>query len=145
MLIHPVVQQLNSIVSIVLQPSFNGDANDATDKQRIAAYGDPKVNMGGVFVDPLDSTFTFNIMATEYWKGISTELPLNTVKFMTQLPSSVIGQPPASQGPLDCLTSDPVRAATVWTSVMQTRCGAALTTLRAKTPPQLSTLPDAHI
>ena len=144
MLIHPLVQQLNSIVSVTLQATFMGDATDSTDKQRIAAYGDPKVNMGGVFVDP-NSTFTFSLMAAEYWKGITTELSVNTVKFMTQLPAPVAGQPTPKQGPLDCLTSDPVLAATIWTSVMQTNCAAAMANLRAKTPPQLTSLPDATV
>ena len=144
MLIHPLVQQLNSVVSVTLQPSFVGDSTDTTDKQRIAAYGDPKVNLGGSFTDPSDS-FTFTMLSAEYWKGISTELNCNTARFMTQLPPSIPGQPTPKQGPLDCITSDPVHAATYWTTAMQTACGVTMNALRAKTPPQLSSLPDATV
>ena len=144
MLIHPVVTQLNSVVSVTLQASFNGAGTDVTDKQRISAYGDPKVNMGGAYVDPM-SPFTFNMMAAEYWKGITTEMSLNTANFMTQLPVGIPGQPVPKQGPLDCITSDPVLAATLWTAAVQVACGSSMTVLRAKTPPQLSTLPDANV
>lgn len=144
MLIHPVVQQLNSIVNVTLQASFPGDPTDPTDKQRIAAYGDPKVNMGGLFTDP-SSSFTFSMLASEYWKGITTELASCPAKFMTQLPVAVTGQPAPKQGPLDCITSDPVQAATVWASQMQLICSSAMQTLRLKTPPQLTSLPDATV
>ena len=144
MLIHPIVVHLNSIVNVTLQASFDGSASDPTDKARISAYGDPKVNMGGSYVDP-HSPFTFNMMAAEYWKGITTEMNLNTAKFMTQLPAGLPGQPAPKQGPLDCITSDPVLAATLWTAAVQVACGSSMTALRAKTPPQLSTLPDASV
>lgn len=51
MLIHPVVQHLNGAVTVTLQASFVGDGTDATDKQRIGAYGDPLVNLVGTIVD----------------------------------------------------------------------------------------------
>ena len=145
MLIHPLVQQLNSVVSVTMQASYTGDATDATDKQRIAAYGDPKINLGGSFTDPAIPAFTFNMLAGEYWKGITTEMGLHTARFMTQLPSPQHGQPMPKQLPLDCITSDPVHAATVWAAAMQALCGTSMTALRAVVPPQLSTLPDVHV
>lgn len=145
MKIHPVVQHLNSVVTVTLQASFVGDSTDATDKTRIAAYGDPQVNMAGTFVDPVGGTFTFSFPVSDYIKGVTTELASNAVRFMTQLPATVVGQAPAVQGALDCVTSDPILAATAWVSVMDTRIAAALATLRAKTPPQLTTLPDATV
>lgn len=145
MKIHPVVQHLNSVVTVTLQASFVGDANDITDKTRIAAYGDPQVNMAGTFVDPVGGVFTFAFPVSDYVKGITTELSSNSVKFMTQLPATVVGQSPSVQGALDCVTSDPIAAATAWVAVMNTRITASLVALRAKTPPQLTTLPDATV
>jgi len=142
MQIHPVVTHLNSIVSITLQPSFVGDVTDASDKGRVAAYGDPQVNLAGNFLDPVGGVFTFSFPVIDYRKGITTELANTTVRFMTQLP---ITTPPAVQGPLDCITSDPVTAAGIWTTVMGSRILASLTTLRAKTPAQLTSLPDATV
>ena len=52
MRVHPAVQHLNGAVTVTLQASFIGDVTDATDKQRIGAYGDPLVNLGGQFVGP---------------------------------------------------------------------------------------------
>lgn len=128
-----------------MQASYTGDSTDATDKQRIAAYGDPKVNLGGNYVDPALTSFTFNMMASEYWKGITSEMGLCTARFMTQLPSPQHGQPIPKQGPLDCITSDPVHAATVWAAAVQADCGTTMAALRAVIPPQLSTLPDSHV
>ncbi len=145
MKIHPVVQHLNSIVSVTLQASFVGDPTDATDKQRIAAYGDPQVNLAGTFIDPVGGTFTFSFPVSEYYKGVTTGMASNPVRFMTQLPIGIPGQPAPTQGPLDCITSDPVLAATAWAAVMDTRISDALATLRAYTPAQLTTLPDATV
>ena len=52
MKIHPVVIQQNGIVSVTMQALFVGGANDATGQQRIEAYGDPVVQLGGQFTDP---------------------------------------------------------------------------------------------
>lgn len=145
MKIHPVIQHLNSVVTVTLQASFVGDTNDITDKTRIAAYGDPKVNMAGTFVDPVGGIFTFSFPVSDYVKGVTTELASNSVRFMTQLPATMVGQSPAVQGTLDCVTSDPITAATAWVTVMDTRIVAAMAALRAKTPPQLTTLPDATV
>jgi hypothetical protein len=148
MRLHPVVQHLNSVVTVTLQASFVGGSSaslDATDKSRIAAYGDPKVNLAGTFIDPVGGVFTFAFPVSDYNKGITTELSSSPVNFMTQLPVSVVGQPPVVQGPLDCVTSDPVAAATAWVAVMDTRITDSLAVLRAKTPAQLTTLPDATV
>jgi hypothetical protein len=145
MRLHPVIQHLNSVVTVTLQASFVGDSTDITDKTRIAAYGDPQVNMAGTFADPVGGTFTFAFPVSDYIKGVTSELSSNSVRFMTQLPATVVGQAPAVQGALECVTSDPILAATAWVSVMDTRISAAMATLRAKTPSQLTTLPDATV
>jgi hypothetical protein len=52
MLITPTITQANGIISVQLAASFVGDANDATDKANVLAFGDPQVNLtGGMFVD----------------------------------------------------------------------------------------------
>jgi len=140
MQIHPIVQHLNSVVSVTLQAMYVGDVNDETDKARIAAYGDPKVNLAGTFVDPVGGEFTFTFPISEYSKGITTELAATPVRFMTQLPVGV-----GTQLPTDCITSDPVAAATAWVTVMESRIGIKMDLLRAKTPIQLTLLPDATV
>lgn len=140
MQIHPIVQHLNSVVSVTLQAMYVGDVNDETDKSRIAAYGDPKVNLAGAFIDPVGGVFTFTFPVSEFYKGITTELAAAPVRFMTQLPVGV-----GTQLPTDCITSDPVAAATAWVAVMDSRIEAKMVTLRAKTPAQLTTLPDSTV
>jgi hypothetical protein len=141
MKLHPVVQHLGGIVTVTLQASFVGDPNDTTDKQRISAYGDPKVNLAGTFT----GSPSFTMGSNEYYKGITTEMMNYSVRFMTQLPPAVAGQPATTLGALDCITSDPVGAATVWSTVMADRITQAMTTLRAKTPAQLATLSDSTV
>lgn len=145
MLLHPVVSHLGGIVSVTLTGSFVGDDTDATDKQRISAYGDPLVNMAGTFVDPDDEAFLFVMGAPEVYRGITTQLLNSTARFMTKLPVSPAGQPATTLGPLDSIVADPVRAATVWSIVMTDRIDQAMTTLRAKTPAQLTSLTDSTI
>lgn len=145
MFLHPVVSHLGGIVSVTLQASFVGDGTDAADKQRISAYGDPQVNMAGLFVDPDDNTYSFSLGSQEVYRGVTTELLLYPVRFMTKLPDSTIGQPPTVQGPLDAIVANPVRAASVWSAVMADRITQTMTTLRAKTPAQLTTLSDSTI
>lgn len=145
MKIHPIIQHLNSVVTVTLQSSFVGDVTDVTDKSRISSYGDPKVNLAGTFTDPVGGAFTFAFPVVDYSKGVTTELYNYPVRFMTQLPIAALGQPATTQGPLDCITSDPVAAATAWVAVMDTRILAVMTTLRGKTPAQLTTLPDATV
>jgi len=147
MKIHPVVQHLNNIVTVTLQPSFVGDVTDASDRQRIAAYGDPIVNMSGTFTDSVSmQTFTFSVAGSTYNVGITTALSSSPVRFMSALPVALPGQPAVVQGTLDCITGStvtPVNAATAWAAEMDTRILAAMTSLRAITPAQLTQLPDA--
>ncbi len=145
MFLHPVVRHLGGVVSVTLQASFNGDATDTEDKQRISAYGDPQVNLAGSFVDPDDSSYSFSLGSQEVYCGITTEMLLYPARFMTNLPETTVGKPPTVQGPLDSIVSDPVRAASVWSIVVADRITQAMTTLRAKTPAQLATLPDSTI
>lgn len=145
MFLHPVVNHLGGIVSVTLQASFVGDATDQTDKERISAYGDPQVNMAGTFVDPGDSSYSFSLGSQEVYRGITTEMLLYPARFMVNLPETTIGQPPTVQGPLDSVVMAPTRAASVWSTVMADRITQAMTTLRAKTPAQLTTLPDSTI
>jgi hypothetical protein len=181
MVIHPVVTQVNGIVSVQLTVVWTGASTDATDMQRIQAYGDPKVNLGGLFTDPASPSFQFVFPASELWAGITTQMPSYTARFMAYQPvqgagscgcSGSSGQAPYNttiwtgsgygcqsvmittgsnattppgQGPLDSIVSDPIHAATVWASVMDTRIAAAMAVLRAYNPPQLVSLPDATI
>ena len=162
MKIHPVVMQQNGVVSVSIQAQFIGETTDASDKQRIQAYGDPQVNLGGLFTDPSNTTFSFTFPASELYVGITTQMQGFTARFMEALPQARTtippvngsffpgewegspGQPP-SQGPLDCITTSPIEAATVWAAAIQTRVLAAMTTLRAQTPAALTSLPDQDI
>ena len=47
MQIKAIVSQSNGIISVTLQALFVGDPTDATDKAKIAAFGDPVVNIAG--------------------------------------------------------------------------------------------------
>lgn len=146
MLIHPVVQHLGGIVTVSLQASFVGDETDDDDKIRIAGWGDPKVNLAGSFsVQSGESTLTFAFPVAEYFKGVTTEMQNSTARFMTQLPVAALGQPATVQGPLDCVTSDPIVAAEGWASTMDERILFVVDLLRAKDPAQLTTLPDATV
>lgn len=83
---------------------------------------------------------TFRFGAAEVWKGVTTQMAASPVRFMTQLPLGSTGQ-----GPTDAIVADPVEAATVWTEEMVIRISDAMTTLRAKSPSQLITLPDSTV
>jgi len=166
MKVHPQVTQQNGIVNVSILAEFVGDATDATDRQRIQAYGDPKVNLGGTYTDPSNTGFTFTFPAQEFYVGITTQMSAVTARFMQNLPAvpqpvpgqypsqfSVCQYPgwaaqppqPPQPGPLDCLTTNPVEAATVWAAAIQTAVQAAMTALRAQTPAQLTTLPDETV
>jgi len=157
MRIHPSVVHQNGIVSVTIRASFIGDSTDITDQQRIQAYGDPTVNLGGLFTDPADSTFNFTFPASELYTGVTTDMQNHTARFMKVQPqaqptalSYTIYQPvpqfnPFGPGNLDCVISDPVRAATIWAAAIDTRIQALMVTLRAKSPAQLVTLPDATV
>jgi hypothetical protein len=137
MQINPIVTQANGIISIVLQPTFVGSPNDASDKAKIAAFGDPLVNIAGSFVDPNNPSFTFAFPTTEMWVGVTTQLSSQTVRFMEALPSTVNpNQPAPVQGPLDCITTNPSEALLAWYNVMaqqgpNSRIGQAMAQLRS--------------
>jgi hypothetical protein len=137
MKITTVITQANGIISVVLQPSFVGDITDPTDKALIAAFGDPQVNIAGNFTDPSDTTFTFLFPTTEAYVGITTQLSSQTVRFMLALPTGPPNQAAPVQGPFDCITPNPSRAASVWQSVMaglggSSRIGQAMAALRSQ-------------
>jgi len=182
--VHPIVQQLNGIVSVTIVTSFTGGVLDVTDKQRISAYGDPSINLAGTFTDPADSTFSFSFLSTSVTAGITTTIQNYTARFMTTAipppvllpvqtypygyPYSIPGgynpfgypsySPPAPipfpqyqyspagvPSPLDSITPNPVRAATIWVAAIEAAIQGAMTTLRAITPVQLTSLPDSTI
>jgi hypothetical protein len=145
LILHPTVTHQNSIVSLQLTPKFTGDVTDATDQQRIGAYGDPLINLGGTFADPLDGTFTFSTTSSDYYAKLTTELPSKAVRFFKSLPQSTSSQTITQLAPLDIITSDPVRAAGVYNGLIGNRVQAAMTTLRALTPVALTTLPDKTV
>jgi hypothetical protein len=103
--------------------------------------------------DPVDFTggtaaytasFLFAFPASDLWVGITTQLAAYTARFMTQLPL-VFGIPTTSAvaGPLDCITSDPKRAAKYWIATIEGRIATAMQQLRQKTP--LGTQSDATV
>jgi hypothetical protein len=142
MLVHPVVSHQNSIVSVQLNAKFVGDITDADDQRRIAAYGDPLINLGGTFVD---SGFTFNTTASDYYVKLTTEMSSKAIRFFQAIPQAAPGQTAAQLGPLDVVTADPVHAATYYTTQIGNRIQAAMVTLRALTPASLTSLSDRTI
>jgi len=119
MLLTPIVTQANGIISVVIQATFVGGQTDASDKAKIAAFGDPQVNIAGNFADPNNPAFTFQFPTTELYVGITTQLSSYTVRFMEALPAPYNpNQPAPIQGPLDCVTVNPSEAATAWTNIM---------------------------
>ena len=137
MKINPIVSQANGIISVTLQATFVGDPTDQSDKAKIAAFGDPVVNVAGSFVDPNNPSFIFAFPLTEDWVGITTQLSSVTVRFMEALPSTVNpNQPAPVQGPLDCVTQNPSEAAQAWYYIMaqsgpSSRIGQAMAQLRS--------------
>jgi hypothetical protein len=142
MRIHPVVTQANGIISVKLQASFVGDTNDAAYQTRIAAFGDPEINIAGTFVDDTDTNnpkFSFQMPTTEKYVGVTTELSADTVRFMSALPAGAPGYSNPIQGPLDVVTNDPGRALQVWYNTVVNRIQGAMTALLLKTmTPSLS-------
>src|SRR5271156_3486585 len=119
MLLTPIVTQANGIISVVIQATFVGGQTDATDKQKIAAFGDPVVQIAGNFVDPNNPSFTFQFPLTQLYVGITTQLSSYTARFMEALPGPQNpNQPAPIQGPLDCITINPSEAATAWTNIL---------------------------
>ena len=119
MKLNAVVSQSNGVISVTIQALFVGDPTDQTDKQKIAAFGDPVVNIAGNFADPQNPSFTFQFPLTELWVGVTTQLSSQTARFMEALPSPVNpNQPAPIQGPLDCITTNPSEAATAWANIL---------------------------
>jgi hypothetical protein len=119
MKLNPIVTQANGIISVTLQATFVGDPTDASDKAKIAAFGDPQVNIAGNFADPSNPSFTFQFPTTELYVGITTQLSSYTARFMEALPSAYNpNQPAPIQGPLDCITTSPEEAAQAWVNVL---------------------------
>ena len=121
MKVHAIVTQANGIISIQLQCLFVGDPTDTSDKQKIAAFGDPQINIAGNFNDPNNPSFTFAFPLTEQWVGITTQLSSFIVRFMEALPGPQNPNIPAPiQGPLDCVTNNPSEACQAWANIMMT-------------------------
>jgi hypothetical protein len=119
MRLNAIVSQANGIISVTIQALFVGDPTDATDKAKIAAFGDPVVQIAGNFSDPSNPSFTFQFPLTELWVGITTQLSSQTARFMEALPSPQNpNQPAPIQGPLDCVTQNPSEAATAWANIL---------------------------
>ncbi len=137
MQVKAIVSQSNGIISVTLQALFVGGPTDATDKAKIAAFGDPVVNIAGNFVDPNNPQFTFAFPTTELWVGITTQMSSYTARFMEALPGPQNpNQPAPVQGPLDCVTINPSEAATAWANVLMMpgtgRIAQAMAQLRAQ-------------
>lgn len=144
MLLHPVVTHQNNIVNVQMTTKFTGEVTDAGDQQRIAAYGDPIINLGGTFVDPMDSSFSFSTAASDYYVKMTSEMSSKATRFFKSLPQTVSGQAPVL-APLDVITTDPVRAATLYNSIIGDRVNNAMVALRALTPASLTSLPDKTV
>jgi hypothetical protein len=139
MKLHPVIQQNGGIISVSVQAQFVGDGTDPTDKQKIQAFGDPKVNLGGLFTDPSNDSFSFTFPASELYVGVTTEMGSKVARFMTALPVQSNHPQPwqnmpcdDEQGSLDCITTNPSEAAAVWAVAVQVAASAAMTMLRGK-------------
>lgn len=146
MKIHPQVTHLNGVITVTLVPQFVQESTDADDAARISAYGEPRVNLGGSFSDgAIPTPFTFTTGHLEVWAGLMTSMPYRAARFMTQLPTPVAGEAIPVQGPLDVITNDPVKAATVYATAIQARVAAVMTALRTKTPAKLTTLSDLTV
>lgn len=119
MKINAVVSQSNGIISVTLQALFVGDQTDASDKAKIAAFGDPVINIAGNFADPNNPSFTFQFPTTELWVGVTTQMSSYTARFMEALPGPQNpNQPAPIQGSLDCITVNPSEAAQAWANIL---------------------------
>src|SRR5271157_2566226 len=119
MKLNAIVSQSNGVISVTIQALFVGDPTDASDKAKIAAFGDPVVQIAGNFSDPSNPTFVFQFPTTELWVGITTQLSSYTARFMEALPGPQNpNQPAPIQGPLDCITINPSEAATAWVNIL---------------------------
>ncbi len=90
------VTQSNGVIIVTLTASFAGDPTDPSDKQKIAAFGDPIVNYTGkLLVDPNNPSFTFGFQSQELNVGVTTQMQNYTARFLTGLPP--VPAPPPGQ------------------------------------------------
>lgn len=165
MQIHNKVTSANGIISVVLQARFIGDPSDPSDKQKIAALGDPQVNLAGKNLqDPNNPSFTFSFGTTEQTVGVTTEMQNWTARFLTELPPlpppPPVGQQPtwfpehhhhhpgrrSVLGPLDCVVATEVQqneAAVAWVTIMVQRITAAMAILRGQA--LVPAIPDSNV
>jgi len=153
MLISNSVTQSNGVISVVLTASFVGDSTDPTDKQKIAAFGDPKINLAGrLLADPNNPSFTFGFQSDTVPAGLTTEMQNYRARFLTGLPPRV--PPPPGQpvnpswmevhreerqgvpvlGPLNCVVANDAaqnEAAVAWVAIVVSRIVAGMAILRA--------------
>lgn len=159
MKVTPILGQANGIITVTFTASFVGDPTDASDQSKIAAFGDPLVDLVGTFTDPSNSQFSFVFPVSQLYVGITTQMQNFGARFMTQLPvappigtpynpyaptsswnpmapmSNACGsRPQLTQGPLDCITSNPSQAASVWISQIESRIATSMAALRALIP-----------
>jgi hypothetical protein len=155
MLVKNTITPSNGVIIVQMQALFVGDPTDASDKQKIAAFGDPLVNMAGrTLVDPNNPSFTFGFQTDQLNVGITTQMQNYTARFLTGLPPV----PPPPQGgcepnptwfpcdrdipqgkstlrPLDCIVANEAaqnEAAQAWVNIMVSRISASMAILRSQ-------------
>ena len=151
------VTQSNGVILVTMTATFVGDSADASDKQKIAAFGDPLVNLAGrTLVDPNSPSFVFGFQTNELNVGLTTQMQNFVARFLTNLPP--VPAPPPGQpvspswfqherhrehheqgvpqlGPLDCVVLNDAaqnEAVTAWVAIMVQRIQAAMAILRAQ-------------
>lgn len=147
----------NGVILVTLSASFVGDPTDPTDQQKIAAFGDPKVNLAGrTLVDPNNPSFQFGFQTDQFIVGLTTQMQNFQARFLTGLPpvpALPFGQPSPPTWfehnrerehrehgipilrPLDCVVATQQaqnEAATAWVTIMIGRIQSAMTILRGE-------------
>jgi hypothetical protein len=147
----------NGVILVTITASFVGDPSDPSDKQKIAAFGDPIVNLTGrTLVDPNNPSFTFGFQSDQLNVGLTTQMQNYTARFLNGLPpvpSPPTGQPQTPNwfehnhrreqhehgipllGPMDCVVANEAQqseAAQAWINIMVTRIQAAMAILRSQ-------------
>jgi hypothetical protein len=148
----------NGVILVTMSATFVGDPTDPSDKQKIAAFGDPIINMSGrVLVDPNNPSFTFGFQSDQLNVGLTTTMQNYTAQFLTGLPP--VPAPPPGQpvvpnwfdthrhrdyreagvpllGPLSSVVANEAsqnEAAQAWIGIMVSRIQAAMAILRSQT------------
>lgn len=147
----------NGVILVTMTATFVGDPTDPSDKQKIAAFGDPIVNLTGrTLVDPNNPSFTFGFQSDSLNVGLTTQMQNYTMRFLNGLPpvpSPPTGQPQVPNwfehnrdrdrhehgipllGPTDCVVANEAQqseAAQAWINIMVTRIQAAMSILRSQ-------------